>query len=191
MFQFRLFVFVSFFSPFVFSKLFDFVKKTVFPEISFSLVFLFFCVFLDCFFFCGRTDPFLQKSSDQQTRSPQATFTPQTTTQAKSWRSDASIILPGWEHHTDGSWLTPTVHPCPLRRGGCGWLVTATQHLTKMSANSDMVAGPLVEYSSAVSRRRAKNEMVSQSPAESQRRHQSESLVEGPPSRSCKLCKAV
>ena len=36
---------------------------------------------------------------------------------AKSWRSDASIILPGWEHHTGGSRLTPTVHPCPLRRG--------------------------------------------------------------------------
>ena len=71
------------------------------------------------------------KVSDQQTRSPQATFTPQTTTQTKSWRSDAPIILPGWEHHTGGSGLTPTVHPCPLRRGGCGWLVTATQHLTK------------------------------------------------------------
>ena len=71
------------------------------------------------------------KVSYQQPRSPQSTFTPQTPTQAKSWRSDAPIILPGWEHHTGGSRLTPTVHPCPLRRGGCGWLVTATQHLTK------------------------------------------------------------
>ena len=34
-------------------------------------------------------------------------------------------------HHTGGSRLTPTVHPCFLRRRGCGWLVTATQHLTK------------------------------------------------------------
>ena len=65
----------------------------------------------------------------------------------------------------------------------------------KMSPNSDMVAEPLVEHSSTVSQvcfpGRAKNEMVSQSPQESQRRHQSESLVEGPPSRSCKLRKEV
>ena len=36
--------------------------------------------------------------------------------------------------------MTPTGHPCPLRRRGCGWLVTATQHLAKMSPNSDMAA---------------------------------------------------
>ena len=77
-------------------------------------------------------------ANDQQPLSPQATFTPQTTTQAKSWRFDAPIILPGWEHHTGGSRSTPTVHPCPLRRRGCGWLVTTTHHLTKMSPNSDM-----------------------------------------------------
>ena len=35
-----------------------------------------------------------------------------TTTQAKSWRSDTLIILPGWECHTGGSRSKPTVHRC-------------------------------------------------------------------------------
>ena len=51
---------------------------------------------------CGRTDPIDQKSVINNPRSPRATFTPQTTTQAKSWRSDARVILPEWEHHTGG-----------------------------------------------------------------------------------------
>ena len=51
----------------------------------------------------------------------------------------SSSCLDG-SNHTGGSRLTPAVHPCPLRRGGCVWLVTATQHPTKMSPNSDMVA---------------------------------------------------
>ena len=92
--------------------------------------------------------PWVARTTVQQQYSAE---TRQTTTQAKSWRSDAPIILPGWEHHTRGSRLTPTVHPCPLRRGGCGWLVTATQHRSNMSPNSDMVAEPLVEHSSTVS----------------------------------------
>ena len=37
-----------------------------------------------------------------------------------SWRSGIPIILPGWGYHTGGSRSIPTVHPCPLRRGGCG-----------------------------------------------------------------------
>ena len=39
---------------------------------------------------------------------------------SKSWRSDVSIILPGWVRHTGGSQSIPTVHPCGLRPGGCG-----------------------------------------------------------------------
>ena len=38
----------------------------------------------------------------------------------KSWHSHIPIILPGWAHHTGGSRSIPTVHPCPLRRRGCG-----------------------------------------------------------------------
>ena len=33
-------------------------------------------------------------------------------TTTKSWRSDAPIILPGWECHTGGSWSKPTAHQC-------------------------------------------------------------------------------
>ena len=35
---------------------------------------------------------------------------------------------PAWVgHHTGGSRLTPTVHPCSRKEGGCGWL-TAQKH---------------------------------------------------------------
>ena len=47
-------------------------------------------------------------------------------TTRKSWRSDAPIILPGWEYHTGGSRSKPTVHRCRPKTGGCG-LLTRTQ----------------------------------------------------------------
>ena len=47
-------------------------------------------------------------------------------TTRKSWRSDAPIILPGWECHTGGSRSKPTVHRCRPKTGGCG-LLTRTQ----------------------------------------------------------------
>ena len=31
-------------------------------------------------------------------------------------------------HHTGGSGSKPTVHPCPLRWGGCGLLTNSTTH---------------------------------------------------------------
>ena len=55
---------------------------------------------------CGRTELTHQKSVINS--HAHATITPQTTTQAKSWRSDAPIILPGWEHHTGESQSTYT-----------------------------------------------------------------------------------
>ena len=47
-------------------------------------------------------------------------------TTRKSWRSDAPIILPGWECRTGGSRSKPTVHRCRPKTGGCG-LLTRTQ----------------------------------------------------------------
>ena len=70
------------------------------------------------------------KVSDQQPRSPHATFTPQTTTQAMSWRADAPIILPGWEHHTGASRLTPTIHRALF--GGEMWVA---RHSNSTSQN--------------------------------------------------------
>ena len=52
---------------------------------------------------CGEDRANSPNVSDQQPLSPQATFTPQTNTQAKSERPDALIIQAGWEHHTGGS----------------------------------------------------------------------------------------
>ena len=49
----------------------------------------------------------------------------------KSWRSGTSIILPGWRCHTGGSRSIPTVHPCGLRSGGCGWLSPQALHEPK------------------------------------------------------------
>ena len=46
----------------------------------------------------------------------------------RSWRSDAPIILPGWECHTGGSRSKPTVHRCRPKTGGCGLLA---EHHTK------------------------------------------------------------
>ena len=46
----------------------------------------------------------------------------------KSWRSDAPIILPGWECHNGGSRSKPTVHWCRPKTGGCGLLA---KHHTK------------------------------------------------------------
>ena len=80
---------------------------------------------------CGRTDPIHQKSViNSHVHHSQLSFHKQARKQ-KSWRSDAPIILPGWEHHTGGSRLTPAVTGALFGRRGCGWLVTATQHLTK------------------------------------------------------------
>ena len=35
------------------------------------------------------------------------------------------------EGHTGGSQLTPTVHPCSLRGGGCGWPKQSTSPMTR------------------------------------------------------------
>ena len=51
---------------------------------------------------------------------------------------------PAWEgHHTGGSRSKPTVHPCPLRWGGCGLLTNSTTHNNeskKMQHDNNMVA---------------------------------------------------
>ena len=45
---------------------------------------------------------------------------------------------PAWVgHHTGGSPLTPTVHPCRLLSGGCGWL-TAQQPDTKITSTDSL-----------------------------------------------------
>ena len=43
-----------------------------------------------------------------------------------SWRSDAPIILPGWEYHTRGSRLTSTVPECLY--GGRLWMAHLHHH---------------------------------------------------------------
>ena len=55
----------------------------------------------------GRTEPIHQMSVINSHVHHKQLSLHKTTTQAKSWRSDASIILPGWEHHTGG----PGRHP--------------------------------------------------------------------------------
>ena len=52
-------------------------------------------------------------------------------TTRKSWRSDAPIILPGWEYHTGGSRSKPTVHRCRPKTGGCGLLARTQNEPTK------------------------------------------------------------
>ena len=50
---------------------------------------------------------------------------------------------PAWVgHHTGGFRSTPTVHPCPLRSGGCGWLTGTPTHneSKKTQHNNNMVA---------------------------------------------------
>ena len=56
-----------------------------------------------------------------------------------SWRSDAPIILPGWEYHTRGSWLTSTVPKCLY--GGRLWMaLTDCTKVHAATAHSNMVA---------------------------------------------------
>ena len=55
-------------------------------------------------------------------------------TTRKSWRSDAPIILPGWECHTGGSRSKPTVHRCRPKTGGCGLLTRTQDEPTKQHA---------------------------------------------------------
>ena len=56
-------------------------------------------------------------------------------TTRKSWRSDAPIILPGWECHTGGSRSKPTVHRCRPKTGGCGLLTRTQDEPTKTTQN--------------------------------------------------------
>ena len=57
-------------------------------------------------------------------------------TTRKSWRSDAPIILPGWECHTGGSRSKPTVHRCRPKTGGCGLLTRTQDEPTKNNRNT-------------------------------------------------------
>ena len=75
------------------------------------------------------------KVSDQQPRSPQATFTPQTTTQAKSWRSDAPN--PPWMGASHG-WVPIDTHsiPVPFSEGRLWVARHSNTACHKMSPNS-------------------------------------------------------
>ena len=68
-------------------------------------------------------------------------------TTRKSWRSDAPIILPGWECHTGGSRSKPTVHRCRPKTGGCGLLTRTQDEPTKQHGSGASVAVP-PEFSS-------------------------------------------
>ena len=57
-------------------------------------------------------------------------------TTSKSWRSDAPIILPGWECHTGGSRSKPTVHRCRPKTGGCGLLTRTQDEPTKKKTHT-------------------------------------------------------
>ena len=57
-------------------------------------------------------------------------------TTRKSWRSDAPIILPGWECHTGGSRSKPTVHRCRPKTGGCGLLTRTQDEPTKQQMSN-------------------------------------------------------
>ena len=63
-------------------------------------------------------------------------------TTRKSWRSDAPIILPGWECHTGGSRSKPTVHRCRPKTGGCGLLTRTQDEPTKQHGSGASVAVP-------------------------------------------------
>ena len=79
---------------------------------------------------CGRTEPTHQMSVINSHSHHRQLSLPQTTTQAKSWRSDATIILLGWEHHTGGS-----KHPQYTRAlfGGEAVGGSSQQHSTKQN----------------------------------------------------------
>ena len=63
-----------------------------------------------------------------------------------------SLHHPAWvEGHTGGSRFTPTVHPCSLRGGGCGWPTCMSPiHHNKMR-NSYMVAERQLQFHTASS----------------------------------------
>ena len=65
-------------------------------------------------------------------------------TTRKSWRSDALIILPGWECHTGGSQSKLTVHRCRPKTGGCGLLTRTQNEPTK----NNMVAERQLQFHS-------------------------------------------
>ena len=62
-------------------------------------------------------------------------------TTRKSWRSDAPIILPGWEYHTGGSRSKPTVHRCRPKTGGCGLLTRTQNEPTKTTSSQEWKSG--------------------------------------------------
>ena len=66
-------------------------------------------------------------------------------TTRKSWRSDAPIILLGWECHTGGSRSKPTVHRCRPKTGGCGLLTRTHDEPTK---KNNMVAERQLQFHS-------------------------------------------
>ena len=97
----------------------------------FAKKFLFFgCTLAKCFVFAGRHTKLMVKRP-QPCTSDSNHLHNHANRARKSWRSDVSIILPGWRRHTGGSRAIPTVHPCGFRSGGCGWLKPQTHHEPK------------------------------------------------------------
>ena len=90
--------------------------------------------------------------------------TPRSPQQQKSWRSDAPIILPGWECHTGGSRSKPTVHRCRQKTGGCGLL--AKSHNNKPNAHKQHAQSQQMEYQL----RKTSESLVAGSPKDSLRR---------------------
>ena len=97
----------TFFYPFPPTPFFSFFSQCFFFLLSiflFSPFFLFFFGFFINVFsffspFCWRTDRGAQQTTTTRHDNNHSTCN----NASKSWRSDAPIILPGWEHHTGGS----------------------------------------------------------------------------------------
>ena len=88
---------------------------------------------------CGKTDPIHQMSVINNHVHHRQLSLHKTTTQAKSWRSDAPIILPGWEHHTGGSQLTPHSTPVPSKEERLWVARHSNTAPNKMSPNTDII----------------------------------------------------
>ena len=65
-------------------------------------------------------------TTDEQTHDDHSLVLTARHSTSTSWRSDAPIILSGWEYHTRGSRLTSTVPEC--RHGGRLWMAHQHHH---------------------------------------------------------------
>ena len=72
-----------------------------------------------------------RRANHHRTRPTATTCTATQTARESAGALTFPSSLPGWERHTGGSRSTPTVHPCGLRSGGCGWLSPPTLHEPK------------------------------------------------------------